>query len=236
MRYLLGRLTGPSLGLALGLALAAASPLLGQPSKDQQGVLRIEVEGKVVGTERYQIVHAGSTIRAQAEIQLKVAGETVRQNTSLVLSRNYELLSYEWRLEKPRKSFVRIGMVDGRARVTFPRPDGKEEEQQFEFGADRVALLDNNVFHHFLLLAHFYDVEKGGPQTIRVFVPQSVQPGQVTMEAKGVKTVEVSGTKVLARRLDVTTGDNQILLWISDKKEIVHLHVPQSHVTVQLQD
>ncbi|MCH7986697.1 MAG: hypothetical protein IH847_08960, partial [Acidobacteria bacterium] len=59
MRYLLGRLAGPSLGLALGLALAAASPLLGQPSKDQQGVLRIEVEGKVVGTERYQIVHAG---------------------------------------------------------------------------------------------------------------------------------------------------------------------------------
>ncbi len=236
MRYLLGRLAGPSLGLALGLALAAASPLLGQPSKDQQGVLRIEVEGKVVGTERYQIVHAGSTIRAQAEIQLEVAGETVRQNTSLVLSRNYELLSYEWRLEKPRKSFVRIGMVDGRARVTFPRPDGTEEEQQFDFGTDRMALLDNNVFHHFLLLAHLYDAEKGGPQTIRVFVPQSVQPGVVTMEAKGVETVEVNGKKVLARRLEITTEDNQVLLWISDEKGIVRLQVPQSHVIVQLQD
>jgi hypothetical protein len=56
------------------------------------------------------------------------------------------------------------------------------------------------------------------------------------MEAKGVETVEVNGKKVLARRLDVTTGDNQILLWINDKKGIVRLNVPQSHVTVQLQD
>ena len=69
-----------------------------------------------------------------------------------------------------------------------------------------------------------------------MFVPQSVQPGVVTMEAKGVETVEVNGKKVLARRLDVTTGDNQILLWISDKQGIVRLHVPQSHVIVQLQD
>jgi hypothetical protein len=187
MRYLLGRLAGPGLGLALGLALATAPPLLGQPSKDQQGVLRIEVEGKVIGTERYQIVHAGSTIRAQAEIQLEVAGETVRQNTSLVLSRNYELLSYEWRLEKPRKSFVRIGMVDGRARVTFPRPDGKEEEQQFDFGTDRMALLDNNVFHHFLLLAHLYDAEKVGRRPSGCLCPRACNRVWLRWKPKGWK-------------------------------------------------
>lgn len=237
MRRLLGT-AGVTRGvLALGLALAPTWPLVGQPAGDQQGVLRIEMEGRLVGTERYQLVRTSSTIRAKAEIELEIAGETVRQNTDLVLSPNYELRSYQWRLVEPQKKTIRIEMAEGGARVTFPRPeDGKEEEQQFTFGTDRVALLDINVFHHFLVLARLYDVNRGGPQAIKVFIPQSVQPGEVIVEAKGVETMRVGGNKVSARRLEVTTGDNQVLLWISDKRGLVRLQVPQAQVTVQLQE
>ncbi|MGH9804215.1 MAG: hypothetical protein ACRD4D_03500, partial [Candidatus Acidiferrales bacterium] len=119
----------------------------------------------------------------------------------------------------------------GRATISFPRDDGKDEQQVYDFGG-RVALLDINVFHHFLLLVRLYDFAKGGPQTVSVFVPQSVQPGSVTLELEGVETMTVDAAPQPVRRFSILSEDNRLQLWVTETGRFVRLTVPQAEVEV----
>lgn len=225
-----------SLGLlTLGLLVTfAATPALpGQNDGKQEGVLRITADGQALGTERYRIRRVGANLEAVADIQINIGGTRIEQNTSMTLTPAGEPLSYEWRMEKPKKIYVRVQFEGGKAVATYPLESGQEDRQEFHFNTGRVAVLDNNVFHHFALFARLYDFRKRGVQTFPVFIPQSIQPGTATIESKGTDTVQVNGKSVLARRLVVITTDNRVLVWIDENGGLLRLEVPAAKVVVE---
>jgi hypothetical protein len=118
------------------------------------------------------------------------------------------------------------------ATIFFPREDGKQEQQVYDFAGKRVAVLDVNFFHHFQLLAQLYDFSRGGRQAIPVFIPQAVQPGVVQVELEAVETQTVEGKAQPVRRLSITSEDNRVLLWVTESGRFVRLQVPQANVEV----
>ncbi len=225
-----------SLGLlTLGLLVtfAAAPALSAQKDGEQKGVLRITADGQALGTERYRIRRVGANLEAVADIQINIGGARIEQNTSMTLTPAGEPLSYEWRMEKPKKIYVRVQFEGGKAVATYPLESGQEDRQEFHFNTGRVAVLDNNVFHHFALFARLYDFRKRGVQTFPVFIPQSIQPGTATIESKGTDTVQVNGKSVLARRLVVITTDNRVLIWLDEDGGLLRLEVPAAKVVVE---
>ncbi len=220
-----------ALCLAAG-ALGLAGPLGSAPPDSQKGQLRILVNGQAIGRERYHITRTATEIQARGEVELDLEGQAMRQTSTLLLGADLHPRSYEWKTETPKTAWVRIEFAGAVATVRYLPPGAKEDQQVFTFDTPRVALLDNNFFHQYLLLAELYDYQAGGAQTVKVFVPQAVQPGEVRLELRGVETLEVEGLPQPVRQLAITTEDNEILFWVTESGRFVRLRAPQSNVDV----
>ncbi|OFV79656.1 MAG: hypothetical protein A3B65_02475 [Acidobacteria bacterium RIFCSPHIGHO2_02_FULL_67_57] len=217
----------------LGAALILAAPLCGAAAPEpREGQLRILADGQLIGRERYQITRTATEIQANGEVDLEIEGQKVRQTSRLLLGADLAPRSYEWKTETPKTAWVRIEFAGAVATVRYLPPDAKEDQQVFTFDTPRVALLDNNFFHQYLLLAELYDYQAGGAQTVKVFVPQAVQPGEVRLELRGVETLEVEGQPQPVRQLAITTEDNEVLLWVTESGRFVRLRAPQMNVEV----
>lgn len=214
------------------VALMLAGLPAGAAAQTQEGRLQIFMKGEPVGIEKYQINATRTELQARAEVTLRIEDQAVRQTTELLLNADLSPRRYEWKLKEPLEKWLQVEFKGSQGVIAFPREDGKREEQIYDFGNERVAVLDVNVFHHFLLLARFYDFDRGGPQTIPVFIPQTVQPGMVTVELEGVDRLPVEGKQQAARRLAIATEDNSLLLWVTESGEFVRLQVPSADVEV----
>ena len=222
-------------GTILPLLLAALPvPLHAQNIQKQEGVLIITAGGESIGRERYKIVPRGGMIEASGQMKLQSGLTSLQQSSLMTLSRAGEPQSYEWKMKEPISRTIKVNFDGSRAYVDYPLEEGGRDRKEFRFDTARVALLDNNFFHHYILLAQLYDFTKGGIQTIPVLIPQSVQPGTVTVQDAGTDEIQAgtgAGT-VFARRLDVTTPDNLIHVWLGEGNRLLRLTVPAAGVTV----
>lgn len=223
MRHLLGP------AILLGGLLAAPA---GAADLSQHGELKVLFHGEVVGREVYDISATATELHARGDVHIQQGEQKLRQTTDLLLGADGVPRRYEWKLEEPRQSWLRMEFEGERATIWFPREDKKEEQQVYDFASGPLALLDINVFHHFLLLARLYDLDRGGPQSIQVFVPQSVQPGTVTVELQGVETLPVDGAPQPVRHFSVVSEDNQVQLWVTEAGRFVRLTAPEAEVEV----
>lgn len=215
--------------LVLGFA-GAGLWSAGAAEESQKGTLRVLRNGQVIGSERYEIAATATEIQAQGELQLKTDDLTLRQSARLLLSADLAPRNYDWRMEEPEKTWRRVEFSGGTATIWYPLEGGKEDQQVFEFGTPRVAVL--GLYHHFLLLTRLYDSSKGGQQSVQVFVPHSVQPGLVTVELTGVETQTVEGVAQPVRQFTIATEDSRVLLWVTETGRFVRLEAPLEKVEV----
>lgn len=100
--------------------------------------------------------------------------------------------------------------------------------QQFFFDSGRVVILDNNLYHHYAILAWLYDWEKKGAQPFNVLIPQDLTPGSVTVEATGQR--EVGGTRYDVLRM--RAADLEVDLFVDRSKRLMRIEVPGSQAEV----
>lgn len=103
--------------------------------------------------------------------------------------------------------------------------------QDFTFPTPRVAILDNNLYYQYAVLARLYDWKAAGQQNISVLIPQDGAPGEVAVESLGQQ--EVDGKKYDALR--VRSTDLEILLYLDSQRRLMRLEVPSSKVIVERQ-
>lgn len=219
-----------SLGLAAALAgLPTLSPAAGDT---EEGRLEIRRQGQAIGWEHYEIARTSTEIQVRGETHLTMGDRKLEQSSRLLLSADFSPRRYDWEIKEPKEAWLRMEFEGSTGTIRYSAPDGEEEQQVFNFGTTRLALLDHNVFHHFLLLAKLYDFSAGEEQTIKVFVPQAVQPGEARVELLGVERMVVQGTPQPVRQLSISTSDNRVLLWLTESGEFVRLRVPLANVEV----
>jgi len=195
-----------------------------------KGKFNITVNDQIIGHEEFEISPAEATWTAHGQTDLKPpeAGN-MRISGTLTLNPDGTPVSYEWATETDKKNGAHVSFANGTAKIVLEMQGAQRSfEQNLNFGTPRIAVLDNNLYYQYAVLARVYDWSKQGTQNLPVLIPQELTPGTVSVESAGSLT---AGGKSYAG-LRVTTADLEVLLYLDHNHRLMRLEVPSAKVSV----
>jgi hypothetical protein len=238
------KLSGPwprfSLSLSVVLILACTVAGLAAQKKnvppaaagvfaEDKGKLTIKLDGQTVGHEEFEIMPSAGGWLAKGNADIKPSQSAASKvSGSLTLLPDGAPVSYEWTSQADTTNSANVVFVNGIAKMTLQMQGAHPYDQTFTFGTPIIAVLDNNLYHQYAVLARVYDWSKRGPQTFPVFIPQELMPGTITAEATGSATV--GGKSYEGFR--VTTADLEVDLFLDANHRMMRLEVPAAKVSV----
>ena len=226
----------PLLGLLLGSALVLPAQ---KKSKSggansifvtDKGKLSILLDGKTVGHEDFEIApsEGGWTAKGSAELKAPDAPNTIHVTGILVLQPDGAPIRYNWTSQTDKTNGAQIVFVNGIAKITLEMQGARPFEQELSFGSPLIAVLDDNLYHQYAILARLYDWSKRGAQTFPVLIPQELTPGTITAESTGSATSDGKTYEGLR----VNTSDLEVLLLLDANHRLMRLEVPSAKVSV----
>ncbi|MGH9865460.1 MAG: hypothetical protein ACRD4H_08625 [Candidatus Acidiferrales bacterium] len=215
--------------LALGAIVLLMPMAKAQVLAPDKGKFRDLVNGKQVGNEQFEIGPSGGDWVARGTSDVKPAQGPETHITSLLRLRGDGApLHYEWTTAGgSKKATASIDFDNGTATIHLQVNGGKTFTQQFFFKTPVVAILDDNLYHQYAILADLYDWSKKGQQTFPVFIPQEMTPGTITVEA--LDPEDRDGKNL--QRLKVHSQDLEITLYL-DEKRLVRVAVPSANAEI----
>jgi hypothetical protein len=224
-----GLFTAALLLLSFGIAAAQAQKkdagALLQPDKGKFSLL---LDGKSIGHEEFEITSSGGGWQARGTTTLQTEKGDTKVTGNLTLQPDGSPISYDWTAQTEKTNGAHILFANGIAKITLEMQGARPYEQDLTFGAPLVAILDNNLYHQYAVLARLYDWSKGGLQQLPVLIPQELTPGTITLESTG--TASAQGKTYEGLR--VTTSDLEILLLLDAKHKLMRMEVPSAKVSV----
>ena len=210
------------------LALAAQKNTSGVFALDK-GKLTIKLDGQTVGHEDFEIVPSGAGWRAKGIADIKPPeGAASKISGTLALQPDGAPVSYEWTSQAEKSNGAHIVFANGVAKITLEMQGARPYEQTLSFNTPLVAVLDNNLYHQYAVLARVYDWSKRGAQTFPVIIPQELTPGTITVESTGPASADGKPYE----GLKVTSSDLEILLLLDNNHRLMRLEVPAAKVSV----
>lgn len=220
--------------LAAGAALAAGElqrrrdETAGQIAADR-GRLRVMLGGEAVATEQFEISRSGDDWVAKGSTDIRLPdGRTGRVRGELRFAPDGAPRRYEWSSEGEQKSSAVFTFTEGTAQMELQMAGEQPFQQDFFFASPRVAILDNNLYHQYALLAALYDWGHGGAQSFPVLIPQDLTPGTIVIESAPV--VDAGGVR--RQMLRVRSADLEIEVYLDDARKLVRLAVPAANVEI----
>jgi hypothetical protein len=191
------------------MSLLISFLLLLAPIKVEQGKFNIIKDGKRVGTEEFAVTMNGT----HYVIDGKATFGEIKITSRLEVNEKLIPVSYE------------VSNVEGKLKVTVATPlselqtiVGKETSSaDFRF-PDGGVILDNNLFHHYLILLYR---AHAGQTSFPVFVPQDMSVGSATIRNAGVRTYELE------------VGDVKMQATTDAEGRLTKLTVPAAGVVVE---
>lgn len=195
-----------------------------------KGKFTIQLNGQTVAHEDFEISPSAGGWTARGTTELKVPQTTPSTTTgTLTLQPDGAPISYEWTTQADKTNGAHILFANGIAKVTLEMQGARPFEQDMSFGAPLVAILDDNLYHHYAVLARLYDWTKRGPQTFPVLVPQELTPGNITVEATGPASI---GSKSYAEAIRATTSDLEVQLFLDKDHRLMRIEVPAAKASI----
>src|SRR6266404_2872966 len=219
---------------ALAILACAALTLAAQKNSStlfaqDKGKLTIKLDGQTVGHEDFEIAPSGAGWRAKGTADIKPPqGAASRISGTLTLQSDGAPISYEWSAQAEKTNGAHIIFANGTAKITLEMQGARPFEQTLSFNTPLVAVLDNNLYHQYAVLARVYDWSKRGAQTLPVLIPQELTPGTITVESTGSASADGKSYE----GLKVTTSDLEILLLLDNNHRLMRLEVPAAKVSV----
>ena len=221
------------LALAIMLGISAyASDKKAAPGSvlaADKGKFNILLDGASIGREEFEIEPSGANWIAKGSTSMKTPdGKSSKVTGTLTLQPDGSPLSYDWAAQTDKSNSAHILFVNGVAKTTLQMQGAAPYNQDNSFGSPLIAVLDNNLYHQFELLAHIYDWSKKGAQIFPVLIPQELTPGTISVEFTG--TASAAGKSY--EGLKATTSDIEILLYLDSAHKLMRLEVPTAKVAV----
>lgn len=194
-----------------------------------KGKLIIKLDGKTVGHEEFEISPSEGGWVAKGTTEIKPdQGPSEKISGTLVLQPDGSPISYDWTAQTEKKNGARILFANGVAKIMLEMQGAKPFEQDLTFNTPLVAVLDNNLYHQYAVLARVFDWSKRGEQTFPVLIPQELTPGSITVKYTGTSN---QGGKSY-EGLRVATSDLEVLLVLDASHRLIRLEVPAAKVSV----
>ncbi len=228
-----------SIALTLGIVACAALSLVAQkkatPSSgavvfaQDKGKFTIKLGGQTVGHEEFEIAPSGGGWLAKGTAEIKPPeGPASKVSGSLTLQADGAPISYNWSAQAEKTNGAHILFANGVASITLEMQGARPFQQDLTFNSPLIAVLDNNLYHQYAVLARIYDWSKGGVQTFPVLIPQELTPGTITVQSTG----SASADGKTFEGLKVSTSDLEILLLLDGNHRLMRLEVREAKVSV----
>src|ERR1700739_1861318 len=194
-----------------------------------KGKFNILLDGASIGREEFEIEPLGASWIAKGSTSMKTPdGKSSKVTGTLTLQPDGAPLSYDWSAQTDKSNSAHILFANRVAKTTLQMQGAPPYQQENSFGSPLIAILDNNLYHQFELLARIYDWNKKGAQTFPVLIPQELTPGTIAVESTGTAT---AGGKSY-EALKAPTADLEILLYLDSAHKLMRLEVPSAKVAV----
>src|SRR5882762_11079053 len=183
-----------------------------------KGKFTIQLDGQTVGHEEFEIAPSSGGWAAHGTTDLKTAdAPATRVTGTLTLQPDGAPISYEWSSQAEKTNGARILFANGVAKITLQMQGARPFEQDLTFGTPLIAVLDNNLYYQYAVLARIYDWSKRGTQYFPVLIPQDLTPGNITVEATG----STSNAGKSYEGLRVKTSDLEVLLLLDSSHRLM---------------
>jgi hypothetical protein len=212
--------------------LASAAKPAGAPSvfSADKGKLRITINGQTVGSEDFEISPSGDAWIEHSSMSAHVPGGAEIKATGLLkLSADGAPIRYDWSAEAQKKATGSVDFVNGTAKCSADLGAAPPLRKDFAFTSPLIAVLDNNLYYQFAVLARIYDWKAGGKQTFPVVIPQDMVPGNISVESLGPQ--QAGNGKYEAVR--VSSPDLEIMIYLDANHRMMRLEVPSSNVAIE---
>jgi hypothetical protein len=228
------------IALTFGIATSTALSLAAQKKPavvpgpvvfaQDKGKFIVKLGGQTVGHEDFEIAPAGGGWLAKGVAEIKPPeGASSKVSGSLTLQPDGAPISYEWSSQAEKTNGAHILFANGVASITLEMQGARPFQQDLTFNTPLIAVLDNNLYHQYAVLARIYDWSKrGAQQTFPVLIPQELTPGSITVQSTGSASAEGKTYE----GLKVTTSDLEILLLLDANHRLMRLEVPDAKVSV----
>jgi hypothetical protein len=220
-----------ALAIIIGISAVAADKKAapGSVFAADKGKFEILLDGASIGREEFEIEPSGANWIAKGSTSMKTPdGKSSKVTGTLTLAPDGAPLSYDWAAQTDKSNSAHILFANGVAKTTLQMQGATPYQQDNSFGSPLIAVLDNNLYHQFELLAHIYDWNKKGVQTFPVLIPQELTPGTISVESAG--TASAGGKSY--ESLKATTADLEIHLYLDSSHKLIRLEVPSAKVAV----
>jgi hypothetical protein len=186
--------------------------LLLAPIKAENGQFTIYQDGKKIGTEDFSISPKQGGYLAQGHTQIAVNNEKFDLQSRMELDEKLIPTFYEL---QSKGSLLRLKVGNPLTELEYTI-DGKSEPQDIRFPSDG-AIIDDNFFHHYLILLYRAGV---GVTTIPTFVPQQLTLGTLMIRPAGKQMFELE-TPNLKMTATTDAEGRLIRLTVPDAKVVV---------------
>lgn len=214
-------------GSILLAAATGASKSLSIFTADK-GNFKILVDGQQRGKEEFEISPSGGDWVAKGTSEVQSTDGVMHVSGTLQLHADGTPVSYEWSTQGAKKASATIGFSGPTATIELRLEGRRPFTQQFTFSSPQIAVLDNNLYYQYAVLARLYDRDKKGVQTFSVLVPQELTPGSLTVESLGEQ--DSGGGKKL-EELVVKTEDLEVDLFL-DGGRLVRIVAPSTNAEI----
>ncbi len=211
----------------LAVATTGAAKSLSLFTADK-GNFKILVNGQQMGKEDFEISPSGGDWVAKGTSEVQTTDGMTHVTGTLQLHADGTPVSYEWSTQGAKKASATIGFSGPTATIDLRLEGRRPFTQQFTFESPQIAVLDNNLYYQYGVLARLYDREKKGVQTFSVLVPQELTPGSVTVESLGEQNS--NGGKKL-EELVVKTEDLEVDLFL-DGARLERIVAPSTNAEI----
>jgi hypothetical protein len=182
--------------------------LLLAPIKIETGQFNIVQDGKKIGTEQYSVT--------KIQTGYRIEGRTTLDNISSKMEVDENLVPTFYEYTKGQGT-IRVKVNSPVSELESTAPGAQPETIDFRF-PERGIILDNNFFHHFLILLYRF---QSGDRMFSVFVPQDMRVGSASVRSTG------------PRSFDLEVGDVKLQATTDADGRLMRLTVPDAKVVIE---
>lgn len=208
---------GQSIGCALAFLPALAVPPPAGAQELDAGNLRVSVDGRRVGTERFRVWRTGSTVNAVARIE--IVQRTARQ---VGLQTDPALRPVQYEVREGRATLVSGQRYTDRVRFHFTADGGEGWKEYPAQEAD--AILGSGVAHHYLLLVRAL-LESPG-ERLAVLLPLEGRSVTARIAGRTGDSVSIGEASVAATRYDLDIDGAAHRVWLDADDRLLRVLDP----------
>lgn len=216
-----------------GAALLVPLALQAQTATLDEGAFRLLVDGREVGTETFSIRQSGEGDRAVVIAQGRVVladggGEQVV--SSLQLSGTpLRPAAYDLQVQGGDAERIAGRVVGGRFSARIVRPSGEQMREYLV--SDGAVIADEGVAHHYYFLAQRVN---GKDARVPLVIPRSSRQVWADVSVTDGQSVQIGGSSVAARRLDVQPqGGHAAQVWVDAQNRVLRVAIPSSRFVAE---